>query len=118
MQNNQQALSRVTAQSSQIAMGQNTDAVTRVSRKTQPEIMYRVTLQDAPVGKRVPLTCNWINPKGEVVKQNRFETREITTSVWETHCRLSLNHAAPIGTWSVGMDLEGRPLSRTSFQVE
>ncbi|BAZ09360.1 hypothetical protein NIES4071_11680 [Calothrix sp. NIES-4071] len=98
-------LARVTAQSD------------RVDRNNS-ELFYRVTLKEAPVGQKLNLSCNWINPSGQIVKQNSYETKSITTSVWDTHCKYTLNSGAETGKWKVQMLLDGRTLEEESFEVK
>jgi hypothetical protein len=118
-QQNQQRLARVSAQQDRVTLVQETGGnVTIVSRQTNPELLYQVTLKDAPVHKTLDLSCDWVAPNGEIVKQNRYQTREISTSVWETHCRYQLGSASPAGTWHVRMFLGDRRLSDASFEVK
>ena len=119
MQQQNQSLSRVSAQQSCVALGQDgCDEPALLLRQTSPEVFYNVTLKDAPVGKKLPLSCDWVAPGGQVVKQNRYETRPIETAVWATHCRYRLDAAAPVGTWNVRMQLGDRPLSDAKFDVK
>ncbi|MEH2347527.1 MAG: DUF3859 domain-containing protein [Nostoc sp.] len=113
------ALSRVSAQQDRIALVQNTDGdLKTISRQTNPEVFYHVTLKDAPLGKKLALSCNWIDPSGQIVKQNKYQTREINTSVWDTQCRYTINPAATVGNWQVQMFLEGRQISDETFEVK
>lgn len=119
IQQQKQSLAHVTAQQSCVALAQNTcDEQTALSRQTSPEVFYNVTLKDAPVGKKLSLACDWVAPGGQVVKQNRYETRPIETAVWMTHCRYKLDAAAPIGNWQVRMTLDDHPLSTINFDVK
>jgi hypothetical protein len=88
------------------------------SKLYYPELYYRVTLKDAPVGEKLNLSCNWNDPNGQLVKQNNFQTREVTTSVWNTYCRYTIGSTAPTGNWKVQMLLNGRPISDEVFQVK
>jgi hypothetical protein len=86
-------------------------------RDERPDLYYHVTLTSAPVGERLTLGCDWVSPSGETARQNRYETRSITTEVWKTHChqRFGLDSAA--GRWTVRMTLDGRPLCSDSFTL-
>ncbi|MEH2138395.1 DUF3859 domain-containing protein [Nostoc sp.] len=113
------ALSRVSAQQDRITLVQNTGGdLKTISRQTNPEVFYRVTLKDAPLGKKLALSCNWIDPSGQIVKQNKYQTREINTSVWDTQCRYTINSAATVGNWQVQMFVEGRQISDETFEVK
>ena len=94
------------------------DNVRVIERQNSPTVVYQVVLKDAPIGKRLDLLCNWVNPDGEIVKQNRYQTRNITTSVWNTRCRHLFGSASPAGDWQVQMFLSGRQLSKTDFEVK
>ncbi|MEH1939616.1 MAG: DUF3859 domain-containing protein [Nostoc sp.] len=119
MQQHNSTLSRVSAQQDRITLVQNSgDDLKTVSRQTNPEVFYRVTLKDAPLGKKLALSCNWIDPSGQIVKQNNYQTREINTSVWDTQCRYTINPAATVGNWKVQMFLEGRQISDETFEVK
>ncbi|MFB2972678.1 DUF3859 domain-containing protein [Aerosakkonema sp. BLCC-F183] len=119
IQQNQQAIARVSAQQDRITFAQdNGGNFATINRQSNPEVFYRVTLKDAPIGQKLSLACDWISPSGQVVKQNRYQTRQIDKSVWNTYCRNQLGTAAPTGTWKVQMSLSGRPISDASFEVK
>jgi hypothetical protein len=88
-----------------------------VSRREGPEIWYRVTLAGAPVGAKLSLTCDWIDPAGRVAHQNHYETRVIDRPVWPTHARYRLGPGSTTGTWTVRLALDGRVLHSTTFEV-
>jgi hypothetical protein len=96
----------------------NGDNLKVIERQSNPEVFYRVTLKDAPIGQRLNLACNWINPNGQVVKENRYQTQNITTSIWNTHCKYIINSGAIPGQWKVQIYLDGRLLSDESFEVK
>lgn len=119
MQQQNSVLSRVSAQQDRITLVQNSSGdLKTISRQSNPEVSYHVTLKDAPLGKKLALSCNWIDPSGQIVKQNSYQTREINTSVWDTQCRYTINPAATIGNWKVQMFLEGRQISDETFEVK
>ncbi|MEH2024273.1 DUF3859 domain-containing protein [Nostoc sp.] len=119
MQQQNSTLSRVSAQQDRITLTQdNGGDLKTISRQTNPEVLYRVTLKDAPLGKNLNLSCNWIDPSGQIVKQNNYQTREIKTSVWDTKCQYAINQAATVGNWKVQMFLEGRQISDETFEVK
>ncbi|MFO0015254.1 MAG: hypothetical protein ACK52U_01695 [Synechococcaceae cyanobacterium] len=111
------ALSRLRAQSQRITSEPDAGEIKVVSLRSRPELVFRVTLAEAPVGRRVPLACDWLAPTGEIVKQNRFETRVITTSIWSSHCRLKFNSSLTPGSWSVRMRQGERVISKQQFDV-
>jgi hypothetical protein len=111
-------LANVSAQQDKITLKSNNEILENISRQANSELVYRVTLKDAPIGKKLHLSCNWIDPNGQVVKQNQYQTREIKTSVWDTVCRYSINPTASVGNWQVQMLLEGRKISEETFVVQ
>jgi sulfur carrier protein ThiS len=111
-------LANVSAQQDKITLKSNNENLKNISRQANSELVYRVTLKDAPIGKKLNLSCNWIDPNGQVVKQNQYQTREIKTSVWDTFCRYSINPTIPVGNWQVQMLLEGRKISEETFVVQ
>lgn len=116
-QQHQQSLAQVSVQQDQITLGSGGGSLTTIPRQPGTELVYQVTLNNAPVGKTLNLSCNWITPRGDIVKQNRYQTREIKTSVWQTYCRYPLSETDPPGQWTVKMYLDGRFLSDASFEV-
>ncbi len=113
------SLSKVAAQQDRITLtednGGNLDTVTR---QANPALVYRVTLMEAPIGQKLSLNCDWFDPSGQIVHQNRYETKSITTPVWNTACRYTLGTAAPTGTWKVQMRLDKQVLSDAIFEVK
>ena len=111
-------LANVSAQQDRITLESNNENLKNISRSANSELFYRVTLKDAPIGKKLNLSCNWIDPSGQIVKQNNYQTREIKTSIWDTFCRYSINSTAPVGNWKVEMLLENRKISEEIFVVQ
>ncbi len=119
LQQHNNAIAKVQAQADRITFESEKGRDFKIiERHNSSPVVYRVTLKDAPIGKSLDLSCNWINPNGEIVKQNRYQTRKITTSVWNTHCRYIIGSAAPVGNWQVQMFLNGRQLSKRDFAVK
>ncbi len=115
-QQNQQVLSKVSVQQDRVTLAANGSNVTAVSRPA--EVVYQVTLKDAPVGRKLDLSCRWTALGDQVLKQNRYQTKDITSPVWETHCKAAIGTDAPAGTWTVKMFLADRPLSDATFEVK
>lgn len=116
VQNRASSLAKVIATQDRITLAQdNAENLQSVDRGT--EIAYRVTLDNAPVGEKLSLTCNWLDPTGKVAHTNRFETKNITTSVWNTQCRYQLPVNVATGTWQVQIQLGDRTLQKSPFTV-
>ncbi|MEG4571142.1 DUF3859 domain-containing protein [Microcoleus sp. N3A4] len=119
IQQNRQAIDRVSIQENRITSVQDDGGnLTVIFRQNNPEIFYRTTLKDAPIGKKLSLSCDWIDPSGQVVKQNRYQTREIDKPIWNTQCRYQIGTAAATGNWQVKMFVERRAIGSASFQVK
>ena len=82
------------------------------------EVVFRAKLRDVPLGEKLTLSCDWIDPTGKIFHQSRWETRDTNKEIWETHCRCQLGAAAPKGQWKVEMKLGDRVLTSTDFKVE
>jgi hypothetical protein len=111
-------LANISAQQDRITLESNNGNLKNISRQANSELFYRVTLKDLPIGKKLNLSCNWIDPSGQIVKQNNYQTREVKTSIWDTFCRYSINPTAPVGNWKVEILLEGRKISDETFVVQ
>lgn len=82
------------------------------------EVAYRVTLDRVPLSENLSFKCNWIDPAGQVVKQNSWQSRTTDKTVWATSCRNTFGTGSTAGRWKVEMLLNDRTLSKTDFQVE
>ena len=115
----QQARDRVTAQSDRLTLSQAGSSIDALARQAAgQEVFYSMTLAEAPVGQKLALSCQWRDPSGQIVHENRYQTRTITSPVWNTHCRYRLPGDAPTGLWKVESFLGDRPLSNASFTVK
>lgn len=110
-------LANVSAQQDKITLA-NEQKITTVNSQSNSELFYRVTLKDAPIGKKLSLGCNWIDPSGQIVKQNSYQTKDVKTAIWNTRCRYKINSSAPVGNWKVEMLLDGRKISEEVFTVQ
>lgn len=115
----QQSLTQVEVVQERVTLSQDAGGqIQLVNRQNNPDVVYRVTLSDAPVDHKLSLSCQWTTPDGRVVRENRYQTRRITTPVWETHCHYQLGSASPDGMWTVEMFLGDRSISRSTFEVQ
>jgi hypothetical protein len=97
---------------------EDTDGDTRgFAAEQSPDIYYRVTLHDAPRHERLSLDCEWLNPSGQAVLANHYQTRVVTTSVWNTHCHQQFGRDAPRGQWQARILFEGRVLRQDAFEL-
>lgn len=121
-QQRQGELAKISVQQDAITKYENLNAigakVTTVDKKDREQLFYHVTLKDAPVGKKLSLGCDWLDPSGKVVKQNRYQTKEINTPVWNTRCKYQVPAGAATGEWKVNLLLDGKKLTDESFTVK
>lgn len=112
------ARAAVTASSGRLTLDRDDGGdLQSVDRRARPELWYRVKLEGAPVGERLRLRCEWVDPAGKVYHRNNYETRLIDSPDWPTHARCRLGPDAPAGTWTVRLSLEGRVLHSRTFEV-
>ena len=110
------ALDSALATASRFTLGQEpSESRTEFERASRPDIYFRVRLSSAPVGRTLRLDCAWTDPSGAVVRQNHYETREITTDPWETHCHQAFGQESTGGVWRVALTRGGRVLREDSF---
>jgi hypothetical protein len=119
----QQKLDQVGMQSGRIGLSaadQRADQSDQrvIARQGNPEIAYRAKLKDAPIGEKLQLTCDWLDPNQQLMRQNHYETLNVTQSDWDTHCRYQLPPNAPPGNWTVQMKLGDRTLGSAKFEVK
>jgi heme exporter protein D len=119
LQQQHKLLSNVTTQRDRITLAQDDGGnLSTISRQANEEVFYRITLSNAPVGEKLALSCKWSDPSGQIVHQNRFQTKEINSPVWNTVCRHNIGSAAPIGTWKVEAFVGDRFLNDATFEVK
>ncbi len=81
-------------------------------------IYFHVTLNGAPVGRRLDMVCEWTEPGGIVVEVVEYSTSRIDKPIWPTHCRHRFTGDSPIGRWSVSIAVGDRELRSMTFNVE
>jgi hypothetical protein len=116
--NQQQALNKITVQTSRIALSlQDRSNPTEIDRQTNSKVFYQLTLDQAPIGQSLSLSCNWIDPNGQIAHQNKFQTKTIATSVWQTHCQQAIGLDTVPGNWQVQAFLGTRTLGSSKFTL-
>jgi hypothetical protein len=114
-QNQTDKLSKITASQDRVTLVQNDESLATISKGS--DIVYRVTLNDAPIDQKLNLTCNWLNPQGQITHTNRYDTKNITTAVWNTQCRYQMPASAATGAWKVQILVGDRLLKQAPFEV-
>ncbi len=119
LQNRQASLANIVAYQSFLTLSQNQgENLTIIERGQSPEIYYRVTLKQVPLGQKLSLKCDWLDPLGNIAHQNKYQTRTIDKEVWNTFCRYQFTSNSLEGNWKVQMKLGDKVLSDTSFVVK
>jgi hypothetical protein len=119
LQSYKQAIARVSSHQSRVSLNENkSDNITEINRQNNPKVYYAVTLQNAPIGQKLSLNCDWIDPAGQIAHQNRYSTRQIDKAIWPTFCYYQFNSGAIAGNWTVQMSIDGRILSKNTFVVK
>ena len=119
MNQRQEAIANISVLQNRMTLANDSgDNLTIFDRQQSPEIYYRVTLENAPQGKKLSLGCDWLDSRGKIVHQNRYQTKTIHKEIWATYCRYQLGTAAQSGTWQVKMTMGDRLLSQTEFTVQ
>lgn len=117
VQNKAQTISKISASSDRITLTPDQGENLKVANKGN-SLVYLVTLNEAPVGEKLALNCNWLDPAGKVAHSNRFETKNITTPVWNTQCRYQLPSNAASGSWQVQIKTGDRLIKQAPFDVQ
>ncbi len=118
-QNQRQKIAGVASTEDRISLSKKGgNSLSQVNRQINPRIYYQVTLKNAPIGSQLALQCDWVNPNGQIVHQNRFKTRTVETAAWNTNCFYDLGSAAQPGNWEVRMSLDGRAIGSEPFVVK
>ena len=79
-------------------------------------VFYRVTLRDAPLGEKLSLHCDWIDPQGMLARRRTYEML-ITSEILKTDCKAEFSPDSAPGAWTVEMYLQRRKLSQKNFRV-
>jgi hypothetical protein len=115
-QNQTAKLEKITVSQDRVTLIQDGESSTPI--KQGSEISYQVTLNDAPINGKLNLTCNWLNPQGQITHTNRYDTKNITTAVWKTQCRYQIPTSAATGAWKVQILAGDRLLKQAPFEVK
>jgi hypothetical protein len=118
------ALDSVVATSGRLTLAEDKgDDLKVVHRQDEPEVWFRVDLEEVPLDAELDLRCEWVAPDGRVMRRNRYTTRRIDRAVWPTHARCRIRKDFPTGTWTVRLLLDAkyfrpeRLLIEKSFEV-
>jgi hypothetical protein len=115
-QNKAANLSKVAVSQDRITLAQAGENLQIIRQGS--EVVYRVTLSAAPVDEKLNLTCNWLDPQGQTIHTNRYNTKNITTPIWDTACRYQIPINAATGSWRVQILVGDRLLKQAPFEVK
>jgi hypothetical protein len=117
--NKREALRNVKAASGRLGLAAD-DGLLHASfvRDDQPEIWYRVVLDEVPLGAPLEFVCEWTDADGRIAHRNRYRTKAIVHSPWETHARYKLPANSTVGRWHVQLLFDGRQLHSLPFEVK
>lgn len=110
-------LSQMTVAESRLVRAADDVVIEHANPATRPELLFRVTLDHAPVGRRLWLACDWFDPDGRIAHQTHYQSLRIDSDVWTTQAPFALPSDAPHGTWIVQMKHDGRLLAKQTFLV-
>lgn len=103
------ALDRVIATSGRLTLADDKgEDLKVVDRRAEPEVWFRVDLEQVPLDATLDLRCEWVAPDGRVMRRNRYMTRRIDRAVWPTHARCHILEDFPTGTWTVRLLIEAK----------
>ena len=115
----QQEIAQIAVTQNRITLTKNSQTnIREIDRQKNSQVFYQVTLKDVPLGDRLGLTCDWVDPTGQVVQQSNYQTQLIEKPSWTTYCFHRLDRRSAVGEWQVQMSLEGRFLSHQTFVVK
>jgi hypothetical protein len=111
-------LAHLSAASPRLALGAGgLEALAAFERGAAPDIYYHVVLQEVPLGRRLDLSCEWVDPAGQVARRNRYRTRFVYKATWPTHCHQQFTGASASGPWHVRLTMNDRVLSDSVFTL-
>lgn len=96
----------------------NGDEVAAVGRRAEPEVWYRVELEQVPLDATLDLRCEWLAPGGQVMRRNRYTTRRVDRAVWPTHARCHFRKDFPTGTWTVRLLIDTKYFRKERLLIE
>ncbi|MFO0661538.1 MAG: hypothetical protein U0165_17155 [Polyangiaceae bacterium] len=113
------ALARVTASDAQLSVaGAPKPNTVPIKITGAQDIQLDVVLHEAPSGRSLDMTCDWVGPSGQTLFESRYQTKTIDRGNWPTHCKYSFKSTAPTGAWTVRMKVEDRVVIETPFTIE
>jgi hypothetical protein len=113
------ALDSVVATSGRLTLAEDKGGDLKgVGRQDEPEVWFRVDLEEVPLDAELELRCEWVAPDGQVMRRNRYTTRRIDRAVWPTHARCHIRKDFPTGTWTVRLWIEGKYFRRERLLIE
>jgi hypothetical protein len=89
-----------------------------VDRTAQPTLVYRPRLENVPPRARMRLSHEWVSPQGTVSSGSMTAgTGRFGSSSFTPDYQLPLHSSMALGLWSVRLNLDGRLIDQTAFEV-
>jgi hypothetical protein len=113
-----QDLLKVNVSQIQLAMGSDQAPPTDEVIPGNGATYVRISLQGVPIGERLPMRAQWIQPDGSVYHEINWHTKETLSSICQTHGRSEIDPGAPAGVWQVRLYLGDRFVGNKPFYIK
>ncbi len=110
-------LAKVTATDTRITTEVQSSADLSVITAGNGTIFAQVTLHDVPMGTRLPMRVQWLEPNGAVYRENTWQTKPTDKETWQTHAKVDLPASAAKGDWVAKFFLGDRVVATKKFVV-
>ncbi len=110
-------LAKVTAADTRITTEVQSSADLSVVTAGNGTIFAQVTLHDVPLGTRLPMRVEWIDPSGTVFRENTWQTKPTDKQTWQTHAKVDLPTSVAKGDWVAKFLLGDRIVATKTFVV-
>ena len=110
-------LGRIAVERAWLTAGLEGERVDSVNRGVG-DVYLHARLIGVPLAEPLEMECEWFDPQGVSVRNNRYRTRAVERDPWTTRCKNSFGSHAAHGSWRVHMTLAGRSLVEQIFEVE
>lgn len=117
-QKQQNRIARIAALQDIVTLESSAKPVKQFDRTKDNQMLYRVTLKNAPINDRVTVGCQWTDSTGQIVHRSRYQTESISRSPWVVSCAAPLTSQSQTGTWNVKISVEERSMSNHTFAVK
>lgn len=112
------AIDRVSLAQARLTLAQDHgEDLNEIQSGSSPTLLfYRVTLSNVPLGEKLSLHCDWVDPQGILASRRTYEM-VVTSETWKADCKAEFSPDSATGAWTVQMYLQRRKLSQKSFRI-